>query len=75
MMSSVQEQATGYLKRQGFLVWPAPNGFVIRTPPTRSHDAFIQINRDEMDAILTLGRIRLLEALSTEIRIEVDNHA
>jgi hypothetical protein len=58
-----------FLTGRGIHVWPRPDGFTIRVDSRGGK--FLE--RDEMDAILSLGKIRQLEYEDTmkDIRIEV----
>jgi hypothetical protein len=70
-MSQHNTEAERFLKDRGIMVWPAPDGYIIEV--NRRDDGLtpFRIEGDEMDAILSLGRIRRLEVLTIEIRIEV----
>ena len=62
--------AEKFLKDREIMVWPAPDGYAIRVNNRGGMIPF-RIEEDEMDAILSLGKIKRLEVLPTEIRIEV----
>ena len=73
MIMSQQNQnspAERLLKDREIMVWPAPDGYAIRVNNRGGMIPF-RIEEDEMDAILSLGKIKRLEVLPTEIRIEV----
>jgi hypothetical protein len=71
ILSQQNSQAEKLSKGRGIMVWPAPDGYIIEV--NRRDDGLtpFRIEGDEMDAILSLGRIRRLEVLTIEIRIEV----
>jgi hypothetical protein len=70
MMNKQDTQAERFLKNRGIMVWPLTDGYVIMVNNRRSLLPF-RIEADEIDAILSLGRIKRLEVLTTEIHIEM----
>jgi hypothetical protein len=69
-MSQYNTEAERFLKDRGIIVLPLPDGYIIRVN-NRDGSIPFRIEGDEMDEILSLGRITRLEVLTTEIRIEV----
>jgi hypothetical protein len=50
------------------MIWPAPGGYTLRVNDRGGLNP-LRIEGDEMDAILSVGRIRRLEVESTDICI------
>ena len=71
-MSQQDSPAKKLLRDRGIMIWSIPSGYVIMVN-NRGGSIRFRIEGDEMDAILSLGRIKQLEVLTNEIRIEVVN--
>ncbi len=66
-----KESAEAFLKSRGFILSNTTFGYDIKSPAGRSNN--IRIERDEIEALTSLGYINLIESLPEEIHIEIYN--
>jgi hypothetical protein len=71
MMNQQDTQVERFLKDRGIIAWPLTDGYIIRVDNNRRGVIPFRIEADEIDAILSLGKIKLLEVLTAGIRTEV----